>query len=116
MMHILVLHVDMYEGFYISPKSNNQRNISKTMNCNWKNCSIITPKVMQYVRDYFNCDDGQTGAMLADNEDLSHWNLRVFYDEIMTPIGREEGSKITGLSLAFLEDSGFYYSVDYSYS
>lgn len=26
------------------------------------------------------------------------------------------GSKITALSLALLDDSGFYYSVDYSYS
>jgi hypothetical protein len=47
---------------------------------------------------------------------LSHWNIRVFYDEIMTPIGRDEGKKMTGLSLALLEDSGFYSSVDYSYS
>jgi hypothetical protein len=54
---------------------------------------------MQYVRNYFNCDD-QTGAILVSNKDLAHWNIRVFYDEIMTPIGREEGKKMTGLSLA----------------
>jgi hypothetical protein len=54
--------------------------------------------------------------MLVSKKDLAHWNMRVFYDEIMTPIGRDEGNKITGLSLALLEDSGFYSSVDYSYS
>jgi hypothetical protein len=70
---------------------------------------------MQYVRNYFNCGDSQIGAMLAGKKDLSHWNLRVFHDEIMTPVLGLSSGRMTGLSLALLEDSGFYSSVNYSY-
>jgi hypothetical protein len=102
MMHILAVNSQLYWKYYINRNNYQPRSIYATIQCNWKNCSIITPKVMQYVRDYFNCDEDQTGAMLVSKKDLAHWNMRVFYDEIMTPIGRDEGNKITGLSLALL--------------
>jgi hypothetical protein len=38
---------------------------------------IVTPKVREYVRSYFGCNDQQVGAALEDNggdgTKLSHW-------------------------------------------
>jgi hypothetical protein len=38
---------------------------------------IVTPRVLQYVQEYFGCNDGTTGALLEDQGDNgsrgSHW-------------------------------------------
>lgn len=48
--------------------------------------------------------------------DNSHWNPRVFVGDLMNPLLQPGGNKLTALTLALLEDSNFFYSVDYSYS
>ncbi|CAF1133400.1 unnamed protein product [Adineta ricciae] len=77
---------------------------------------IVTPKVQAVVRDHFACptlegaeleDQGSTGTA------LTHWEKRLFEHEIMTGTYTQE-SVISNLTLALLEDSGWY-DVSYEY-
>lgn len=82
---------------------------------------IITPKVKNYVAEYFGCHSDQIGALLENtsedyvkNPPFPHWEKLVFRDELMTPVAMSNSLRITKISLALLEDTGYYQEVDYS--
>ncbi|DAZ97268.1 TPA: hypothetical protein N0F65_009319 [Lagenidium giganteum] len=70
---------------------------------------MVTPTVAQYVQDHFNCST-LAGAEI-ENQDSgclgSHWEERVFEAEYMSPQSSFVNI-ISGLTLAFLEDTGWY--------
>lgn len=81
--------------------------------------TVVTPKVRDFVRDHFGCEDLE-GAELenegGDGTIWSHWEESLFYDEIMTGLASGSGrSVLSNLTLALMEDSGWY-SPDYEFA
>ena len=73
---------------------------------------IITPKVLEYAREYFNCPT-MDGVPVEDNGKIgggtiySHWERDMFQNDFMT--GHSDvNSVISAFSLKLLEDSGWY--------
>jgi hypothetical protein len=116
MIHILGLNDAIFGNFYMSPTSNQKRPINQVIRRVGGQSYIVTPKVMRYIKDYFGCNDGVTGALLEEESKLGHWNRLVFRDELMVNLYWETGGRISRLTLALLEDTGFYASVDTSLS
>lgn len=78
---------------------------------------IITHNVVDYVRTYFGCDsEDPVGALLEDEggqgTSFSHWERKVYMDELMTASDWTPGLRISGLTLSLLKDTGFYFDVD----
>ncbi|CAF1298982.1 unnamed protein product [Rotaria sordida] len=77
---------------------------------------LVTPKVQAIVREHFSCSTLE-GAELENQGSigtaLTHWEKRLFEHEIMTGTYTQE-SVISNLTLALLEDSGWY-DVSYEY-
>jgi hypothetical protein len=113
-LHILVFNEQNLKNFYTSPTSNTLRPFDQTAKCVGGNCYVITPKVMEYVKNYFNCHDG-TGALLDNAQPYSHWSPKVFKDDVSIPSTLPTGNKITALTFALLKDSGFYAFVNSSF-
>ena len=72
---------------------------------------IITPKVVERARKFFNCnsidgleleDQGGTGSS------MSHWEQRILLGDYMGAVIYQEEMAISEFTLAFLEDSGWY--------
>jgi leishmanolysin-like peptidase len=73
---------------------------------------VVLPNVRQVVRNQFNCSS-LSGARMENqptSEDCigSHFDERFFYSEFMSAIYDEGSAVFSPLTLAFLEDSGFY--------
>ena len=73
---------------------------------------IITPKVVEYAKKYFNCDS-ITGVELEEGEGddgytNSHWEARILLGEYMNSKVYTPEQAISGFTLALLEDSGWY--------
>jgi len=72
---------------------------------------LRTPKVREAFRELIGCEDAE-GAILEDqggNEVAgSHWEMSVFMDELMTATVSER-SVLSNVTLAAMEDSGWYY-------
>ncbi|DBA01727.1 TPA: hypothetical protein N0F65_010137 [Lagenidium giganteum] len=74
-----------------------------------KVAKMVTPTVAKFVQDHFGCP-GLTGAELESQDDGcmgSHWEERLFEPEYMSPVSSFVNT-ISGLTLAFFEDSGWY--------
>ena len=77
---------------------------------------IVTPTVRQVARNQFNCQE-MSGARLENQPTFdgdcfgSHWEQRFFYSEIMTAVATPTQRYLSPLTLALLEDSGWYKSV-----
>mmetsp|Transcript_27422 Transcript_27422/g.38563 ORF Transcript_27422/g.38563 Transcript_27422/m.38563 type:complete len:834 (+) Transcript_27422:315-2816(+) len=75
--------------------------------------SIVTPKVQQVVRNQFDCQT-LAGAQLenqptgTDSCTGDHWDERQFYSEAMSGIISVTTNKVSHLTLALMEDSGWY--------
>ncbi|DAZ97258.1 TPA: hypothetical protein N0F65_009309 [Lagenidium giganteum] len=70
---------------------------------------MVTPAVAKFVQTHFNCSS-LTGAELENLDDGclgSHWEERLFEPEYMTPV-LSYFTVISGLTMAFFEDSGWY--------
>ncbi|KAL1514809.1 hypothetical protein AB1Y20_003895 [Prymnesium parvum] len=73
---------------------------------------MVTPKVASVARDLFGCDS-LSGAELENQPTTSgacwgsHWEQRLFSSDLMTAVTTHL-SKYSALSLAALEDSGWY--------
>eukprot|EP01133_Synstelium_polycarpum_P013237 gene13237-15555_t len=71
---------------------------------------VTSPRVLKYVREHFGCEEME-GAELEDGggegTTLSHWEKRVFNNEYMTGMASMTPI-LSKLTLAFLEDTGFY--------
>jgi len=77
---------------------------------------VVTPRVVREVRTHFDCPTLE-GAELedqgGDGTALTHWEKRIFQNEAMTGTVNTAQSVYSRLTLALLEDSGWYYP-DYS--
>jgi leishmanolysin len=75
---------------------------------------VATPTVVAYVRQFTGCATLQ-GAEIEDEggsgSSGSHWERKLYYDEIMCAV---VGTKVSGLSLAFLNDINVGYTVTLS--
>ncbi|VDL60561.1 unnamed protein product [Hymenolepis diminuta] len=71
---------------------------------------VVTPTVLRYAREYFGCRDLE-GVELEDQGglgvSLSHWEMRILGNELMTAKFMNS-YVISNLTLAFLEDTGWY--------
>jgi hypothetical protein len=78
---------------------------------------IATPRVQSVVRNHFNCQS-LNGARLEIQDTSatacvgSHWDERLQYSELMSPIFSGTVDVLSPLTLALMEDSGWY-QVDY---
>ena len=75
---------------------------------------IITPKVKQLIKKYYNCDE-DLGLELENQDDISelnhthsHWEARILLGEYMNSIIYKPEVVISEFTLALLEDSGWY--------
>lgn len=94
------------------------KNVIKTQVINGKKISkIITPRVLAEARDHFGCPE-MDGVPLEDGGDWttsdSHWEKRLFKNEYMTG-SSDHTAVISKISLALLEDTGFY-KVEYEHA
>ncbi|KAI0213154.1 Leishmanolysin-like peptidase [Lamellibrachia satsuma] len=107
--------IDVYGDFVVSKKV-----LKSVFSRQWKvaggNISrqtkyIVTPRVQEEVRRHFNCGSLE-GAPLEDqgvqSSRNSHWEKRVFMNEIMTASVAFGTYVISRLTLALLEDTGWY--------
>lgn len=75
--------------------------------------SIVTPRVQAVVRNHFNCQSLE-GAQLENQPTGSescigdHWEERYFYPEAMTSVMSPTTNVLSPLTLALMEDSGWY--------
>eukprot|EP00521_Asterionellopsis_glacialis_P007514 CAMPEP_0195283114 /NCGR_PEP_ID=MMETSP0707-20130614/1765_1 /TAXON_ID=33640 /ORGANISM="Asterionellopsis glacialis, Strain CCMP134" /LENGTH=809 /DNA_ID=CAMNT_0040342225 /DNA_START=266 /DNA_END=2695 /DNA_ORIENTATION=+ len=75
--------------------------------------SLVTPKVRQVVRNQFDCQSLE-GAQLenqptgTDSCTGDHWDERMFYSEAMSGIISVTTNRLSHLTLALMEDSGWY--------
>lgn len=72
--------------------------------------AVSTPKVVAWAKNHFNCDS--VDHVLFENEGGSgsagsHWEKSIFGNELMTS-NTDGYTVMSGLTLAFLEDSGWY--------
>lgn len=79
--------------------------LNKTVNL------MVTPRVLQEVRDHFGCPDLE-GAELedqgGDGTAITHWEKRIFQDEAMTGTVHTKDPAYSRLTFALLEDTGWY--------
>lgn len=73
---------------------------------------VVTPTVQRVVRNHFNCDR-MKGARLENqptgNDCFgSHWDEMLHYTEIMSAVFSQSVNILSPLTLAYLEDSGWY--------
>jgi len=73
---------------------------------------IVTPTVRQVVRNQFHCQE-LSGARLENQPTSSdcfgsHWDERLFFTETMGAIHSRTTNALSSLTLALLEDSGWY--------
>ncbi|KAM7539679.1 hypothetical protein Aperf_G00000034509 [Anoplocephala perfoliata] len=93
--------------------------IIKTIEGNWTSALgtfkktvhlVVTPTVMKFATKYFGCPDLE-GVELEDQGgfgvSLSHWEMRTLGNELMTAT-YTNGFRLSNLTLAFLEDTGWY--------
>ena len=71
---------------------------------------IHSPKVMEYVKKYYGCDETIVGLDLEDQDGRtnSHWDARVLLGEYMNSEPYYPEQVISEFTLALLEDSGWY--------
>ena len=75
---------------------------------------IVTPRVAQVVQNHFQCHS-LAGARLENYEDScvgSHWDERLYLSDILSPALEWRNNQMSPLTLALLEDTGWY-KVDY---
>jgi leishmanolysin len=111
MIHELTHVLGFSQNLYSSWRSATGASPVGRVNIRQKQTSVIlTPRVVNYVKRYFNCP-GLNGAELEDNGSSgsagSHWERRVFGNEVMTA-SVISNSKYSALTMALLEDSGWY--------
>ena len=71
---------------------------------------IVTPRVAQVVQNHFHCPR-LAGARLENYEPScvgSHWDERLFLTDILSPALAWRNNRLSPLTLALLEDTGWY--------
>ena len=103
---------------FIDPNGNTRKGHIKSVNVNGRTRTFIdVPPLTDKLRNHFGCSSLQ-GALMENQGGSetasSHFERKVFYYDFMTS-GAITGRRISELSLALLEGSGWY-NVDYSYA
>lgn len=77
---------------------------------------VILQNTKNFVQAYFNCADTSVGAVLENGggsgSQGSHWERSVYYNEFMTASSSNSADLISGLTLNFLKDTGYFSYVD----
>ena len=105
--HILGFYYDLFQYFpgglekTIKTEKEERTNIEKKF--------IITPKVVEFSKKYFNCNE-LNGVELENQHNISwsHWEARILLGEYMTSSSYTPEQVISEFTLALLEDSGWY--------
>lgn len=66
LIHVLGFSTKYYDQFYVSPNSNMKLPQSSVVRKFGNKTMVVTPRVMQYVQEFFGCSDQRTGAMLEN--------------------------------------------------
>eukprot|EP00892_Ulva_mutabilis_P007886 jgi/Ulvmu1/546/UM001_0554.1 len=124
MLHVLGMDTAMFGGDHFIDAAGElipQSQITASTVRDGRNVTtVITPKVAAAVQGHFGCSSVQ-GAELEDDGGAgtagSHWEQRLFQGEMMDAVGGSNTFSgqhaLTDLTLALLEDSGWY-SVHYT--
>ena len=114
----LVTCVDGAKHMIVVPDANTM--VAGTSRRGNRHFEIVTPAVTTVVQNHFNCP-GITGARLENTPTNhgncfgTHWEDRLFHSDYLTAIRGPTRQHLTPLTLALLEDSGWY-RPDYSAS
>ena len=104
--HIFGFIYDKLEPFFITRTINGK---SRTL--------LASPKVIQTARRHFNCQTLE-GVELEDNgsdeSKLQHWESRIMNGDLMVSFVDRVDVTISEITLAFLEDLGFYETKTYT--
>ena len=105
--HILGFHYDLFQYFPGGLSKTIQTKKEKRTNKEKK--FIITPKVIDFAKKYYNCQEID-GVELEDQHALpwSHWETRILLGEYMTSSPYTPEQIISEFTLSLLEDSGWY--------
>jgi len=68
---------------------------------------IISERVINYAKKYFNCDEINKIEIIKDRIGAYHWPSRYLLGEYMTEFSYPEEQVISGFTLSFLEDLGY---------
>jgi hypothetical protein len=110
--HVLGFNSDIFEAFV--DENNNRISLEKTIQeitvDGVKKKMIISPKALEAARKHFNCPDLQ-GIELENQGGQgtmgSHWESRIMLTEYMVGFTYDEAT-LSEITLAFLEDTGWY--------
>eukprot|EP00746_Dinoflagellata_sp_MGD_P126477 gnl/MRDRNA2_/MRDRNA2_61314_c0_seq1.p1 gnl/MRDRNA2_/MRDRNA2_61314_c0~~gnl/MRDRNA2_/MRDRNA2_61314_c0_seq1.p1 ORF type:complete len:691 (+),score=122.19 gnl/MRDRNA2_/MRDRNA2_61314_c0_seq1:47-2074(+) len=69
---------------------------------------LVTPKIMEFMKEHFGCDAESIGIGAALDAGMAHWHPRVFFGDVQTPESYGVIHVVSGATLAFLEDTGWY--------
>ena len=111
MTHVLGFDYESFQYFPGGLENTIRTEISRGVNRTY----IITPKVVQFQKDYYNCPQ-EIGIELEDQNDESteinqahsHWESRILLGEYMNSVIYKPEIVISEFTLALLEDSGWY--------
>ena len=78
-------------------------------------CYVNSEKVINYAKNYFNCDDIDKIYLEKDEYNNFYWPSRKFLGEIMTKFDDYEEKVLSKFTLSFLEDLGYLIVKDNSY-
>jgi hypothetical protein len=114
LMHILGFSALFADGRFVNPKTGEIiAALTSQVLKSGKNATFLsTPPAVKAARSHFQCDQ-LVGAELE--EEASHWEARVFPDELMAPVVADSFTQpvLSAMTLAFFESFGSYL-VDYS--
>eukprot|EP00744_Colponema_vietnamica_P002844 GILI01004428.1.p1 GENE.GILI01004428.1~~GILI01004428.1.p1 ORF type:complete len:726 (-),score=131.14 GILI01004428.1:4-2181(-) len=100
-------HAMGFTATKLSANSQTRSARGKTVN------EVTSTNVLAKAKEFYGCDD-ITGVEIEDEGSSgsvgSHWERRTVYEELMVAAG---GAKLSTLTMAFMEDLGFY-NVNYS--
>ena len=105
--HILGFHYNLFQyypgGLEKTIKTEKEKRTKKNKDF------IITPKVVDFAKKYFNCNEID-GVELENQHNLtsSHWEARILLGEYMTSSPYTPEQVISEFTLSLLEDSGWY--------
>ena len=116
--HILGFMYELFDKFEIGIDNVVKTDIEQRTGSSHIKKFIISPKVVDYAKKYFNCSN-ITGVELEDsggydNYNNSHWEARLLLGEYMNSEVHTPEQAISGFTLALLEDSGWYRTNKYT--
>ena len=108
--HLLAFHYKMFLITFDDETSDlNEEDLLKQDTSG--NYYIQSPKVMEFARKYFGCTDETKLDRIpveVDEKGNIHWSARLLLGDYMTDLIYPEEKVISGFTLAFLEDIGYF--------